>query len=671
MKRIALLFLFFISLSSSAQIKEPTKWSFKISPATYKVGDIVSLTFTAAIDEGYYIYSNDFDPNLGPTLTTFDFVKSAGYELIGTAKAINPAKKFDEIWEGNITYFKHKGQFVQKIKILEPKGTLSGKIDYQTCNEGSCVPGKKTFELAFNTSANAGTEPVLSPIITETPTGAGLTPLQSDTSDKISSIQPVKIDSNSDTASKATIIEAPAAPKSAESDGSLWKFLGIAFAAGLASIFMPCIFPIMPMTVSFFIKQENGKLKALFYGICIMLIFASMGLVTKQLGAPFLNFLSTHWMPNLIFFLLFVVFGFSLLGAFEIVLPHATVNKVDRLGDKGGLIGIFFMALALVLVSFSCTVPFVGSILIAAAQGEVMRPIYGMLAFGFPFALVFGGLAMFPSALKSLPKSGGWLNELKAVAGFMELAFAFKFLSNIDLTRHWNLLHRNIFLGIWIVAGVIITLYILGFMRLSKDDKVNKISFNRGFFAALFFAFTLYMVPGLANKSLSLLSGILPPLVTNTGSQAPDPRMKALAAGLYGFPQIEDAQEYAQKTNQPILIDFTGHACANCRKMEENVWDKAAVNSLMANKYLIASLYVDDAQALPKEKQYISTYDKSLISTVGAKNMDFEITKFNNNAQPYYVVINADGKILAGPVAYSTEADFKKFLEVGLANFKP
>ncbi len=670
MKKLSLLILLFISIFSQAQIKEPTKWTFKISPNTYKVGDVVNLTFTATIDNGYYIYSNDFDPNLGPTLTTFDFAKSTAFELVGSPKAINHSKKFDEVWQGNITYFKHKGLFVQKIKILEPKGIVSGKIDYQTCNEGTCVPGKKAFEVAFNTASNAGTEPA-TPEKTIIPAGSDMAPLNPDTTGKYTAIQPVEAVSGIDTSGKSSLSEKPTTPKPAEADGSLWKFLSIAFLAGLASIFMPCIFPIMPMTVSYFIKQENGKFKALFYGICIMLIFASMGLVTKQLGAPFLNFLSTHWVPNLIFFIVFVVFGISLLGAFEIVLPHSTVNKVDRLGDKGGLIGIFFMALALVLVSFSCTVPFVGSILIAAAQGEVMRPIYGMLAFGFPFALVFGGLAMFPSALKSLPKSGGWLNELKAVAGFMELAFAFKFLSNIDLTRHWNLLHRNIFLAIWIVAGVIITLYILGFMRLSKDDKVNKISFNRGFFAALFFAFTLYMVPGLANKSLSLLSGILPPLVENSGSQAPDARMKALAAGLYGFSQIEDAQDYAKTTSQPILIDFTGHACANCRKMEENVWVKPAINTLMASKFVIASLYVDDALPLPKDKQYTSTYDKSLISTVGAKNMDFEITKFNNNAQPYYAVVNSEGKILAGPIAYSTEADFKKFLDDGLKNFKP
>jgi thiol:disulfide interchange protein len=663
MKKIFVLFLLFIANLAQAQIKEPTKWSYKINPASYKVGDVVDVEFIATIDKGYYIYSNDFDPNLGPTLTTFEFQNPKGYELVGKAMAIKSIKKFDEVWEGTVAIFKGTGKFVQKIKIIDPAANITVKIDYQTCNEGSCVPGKKTLEIDLKvggapskTNEEEGSKEVdaIKKATTDSSKAVAITP--------IVTTEKVKADSVKSTETTTTLPLNTEKPK----DDSLWNFLVIAFLAGLASIFMPCIFPIMPMTVSYFIKQENGKFKAIFYGVSIMLIFASMGLVTKQLGAPFLNFLSTHWVPNLIFFIVFIVFGISLLGAFEITLPHSTVNKVDRLGDKGGLIGIFFMALALVLVSFSCTVPFVGSILIAAAQGEVMRPIYGMLAFGLPFALVFGGLAMFPSALKSLPKSGGWLNELKAVAGFMELAFAFKFLSNIDLTRHWNLLHRNIFLMIWIVAGVIIVLYILGFMRFSKDSKVEKIAPLRAGFAALFFVFTVYMIPGLANKSLPILSGILPPLIGGSSSNAPDPRMKELVLGLYGFHQIEEAQEYAKKVNKPILIDFTGYACANCRKMEENVWPKAGIKEVMNDKYVIASLYVDDKEILPKDKQYISSYDKSEITTVGAKNMDFEITKYNNNAQPYYVVIDANGKLLAGPISYSKEEDFKIFLEKGL-----
>jgi thiol:disulfide interchange protein len=645
MKKIFVLFLIFVANLSHAQLKEPTKWSYKIKPATFKIGDVIDLELIATIDKGYHIYSNDFDPDLGPTLCSFDFSNMQGAELQGKPKAINSIKYYEEIWGGTTTIFKNRGVFIQKVKILEASPKITCKIDFQTCNEGNCVPGKKTLDINFggSSSSEKPVEKVVEPIKNDADTGSIKTALP------VVPIEEVIIDTAKSTIETATIPTKPETPK----DNSIWAFLIGAFLSGLGTIFMPCIYPIMPMTVSFFLKQENGKLKAIFYGVCIMVIFASIGIVTMIFGTPFLNFLSTHWVPNLIFFFIFIIFGISLLGAFEIVLPHNMVNKVDRLGDRGGVLGIFFMALALVLISFSCTVPFVGSILIAAAQGEVMRPIYGMLAFGFPYALVFGGLALFPSVLKNLPKSGGWLGELKAVAGFIEFALALKFLSNIDLTRHWNMLHRNIFLGLWIVVCVIIVLYILGFMRLSKDRKVEKISLLRGGFAAIFFAFTIYMIPGLANKSVPLLSGILPPLDLKT-------------MGLVGFHEIEEAKKYAIQTKKPILIDFTGYACANCRKMEENVWPNQDILPLLKDKYVLASLYVDDKEILPKEKQYISTYDKSEITTVGAKNMDYEITKYNNNAQPYYVVINAEGKLLAGPIGYSNEADFKKFLEAGL-----
>jgi thiol:disulfide interchange protein DsbD len=430
----------------------------------------------------------------------------------------------------------------------------------------------------------------------------------------------------------------------------------------------------MPMTVSFFTKQKNGKSKAVFYGISIMAIFGLMGLVAMAFGAPFLNFLSTHWAPNLLFFIIFILFGISLLGAFEIVMPHSTVNKVDRLGDKGGLIGIFFMALTLVLVSFSCTVPLVGTLLIAAAQGEVLRPLYGMLAFGAPFAIVFAGLAMFPQLLKNLPKSGGWLNELKAVFGFLEFALALKFLSNIDLAYNFNLLHRNIFLTVWIVIAVITGVYILGFIRFSKDDKIEKRGPLRIAFAVIFLGLAAYMLPGVANKPLALLSGILPPMPveSNGASNAdlPTDKMRALPHGLYGFYDFDDAQVYAKEVNMPILIDFTGYACANCRKMEENVWSKPEVLKRLQENFVIASLYVDDKKELPKEKQYTSTYDNELKTTVGDKNMDLEITKFNNNAQPYYIIVHPNGEKILEPLGYSSEADFIKFLDKGKAGFK-
>ncbi len=646
--------LLLISISAFAQLEKPTTWKYKVLQDKVAVGDVIDVEFTATIQKDWYLYSSDFSPELGPTVTEFTFPKSKNFQPIGKVKPLNPKKKFDEIWGGDVTYFKGTGKFIQKIKILEANTAIIGKISYQTCTDidGKCVPGNENFTIKVSALEASKVEPKTDTLSRDT----------------ISEVAP--IESTTKEISKNTNPEIIKKPM--EESKSLWQFLLAAFGVGFASIFMPCIYPIMPMTVSFFTKQKNGKSKAVFYGISIMAIFGLMGLVAMAFGAPFLNFLSTHWAPNLLFFVIFILFGISLLGAFEIVLPHSTVNKVDRLGDKGGLIGIFFMALTLVLVSFSCTVPLVGTLLIAAAQGEVLRPLYGMLAFGAPFAIVFAGLAMFPQLLKNLPKSGGWLNELKAVFGFLEFALALKFLSNIDLAYNFNLLHRNIFLAIWIVIAVITGIYILAFIRFSKDDKIEKRGPLRIAFAALFLGLAAYMLPGVANKPLALLSGILPPMPVESHSTSylPTDKMRALPHGLYGFYDFDDAQAYAKEINKPILIDFTGYACANCRKMEENVWSKSEVLKRLKGDFVIASLYVDDKKELPKEKQYTSTYDDELKTTVGDKNMDLEITKYNNNAQPYYVIIHPNGEKILEPLGYSSEADFIKFLDKGKAAFK-
>jgi thiol:disulfide interchange protein len=663
-KRLLFFGLLLLGFSTFAQIQKPAIWNFDYQPKNSKVGDIIELKFTAKIDDGWYLYSSDFDPELGPIVTSMSFVKSPNYSLVDGIKPIHPKKKFDEIWQGDITYFTKKAQFIQKVKVLKENFKIDGTIEGQTCTEkdGQCIPLKEKF--LFEISAKPAEIEK-----TDTTSLATVSKINElvDSSSKLNS----KNDSSSIQFSEDSKTIKPEKPES--EDSSLFGFLITAFIAGFLSIFMPCIYPIMPMTVSFFTKQKNGKFKAILYGIFIMAIFAIFGLIAKAFGQGFPNFLSTHWIPNAFFFVLFIVFGISLLGAFEIVLPHSFVNSVDKASDRGGILGIFFMAFTLVLVSFSCTAPFVGSLLSYSVQGEVWRPLYGMLAYGLPFALVFSLLAIFPGYLKSLPKSGGWMGELKVVFGLMEFALALKFLSTIDLVYHFNLIHRNVFLVIWIVIGIIITLYILGIVRMPKDKKVEKYHWSRILFSMLFFVFTLYMVPGVTNKSLDLLSGILPPLPKNVNQESAkldDPKMSVLVHDLVGFGDFDDAKEYAKKVNKPILIDFTGHGCANCRKMEENVWVKPAVLQSLKNDFVIASLYVDDKKVLPKEKQYVSKFDNELKQSVGDKNMDLEITKFNNNAQPFYVIVNSNGDKLLEPIGYTSEADFKKFLENGKAAFK-
>lgn len=678
------LLLAFLSLQANAQVLKPAKWKFSASTTSLKVGEEFDITLEATIDKDWYLYSSDFDPDLGPILTTIE-INGNQFEKLGPLKAINPSKKYDDLWEGDVTYFTKNAKFIQRLKAVSTTNQASGEVSWQTCTDvdGRCINGTDKFTLPVVVTSNASTSAPADKKKSELNTDAAdkNLPVVKTVEDKVEvdgtdsaapiDLNPAKEDQPVLKQGKSAIESIEDTPLPKEESTSLIKFLLIAFGAGVASIFMPCIYPIMPITVSYFTKQKDGKIKAFFYGLCILIIFALMGFVTMAFGAPFLNFLSTHWAPNLIFFIIFILFGISLLGAFEIVLPHATVNKMDAMSDRGGYLGIFFMALTLVLVSFSCTVPLVGSLLILSAGGEVLRPLFGMIAFGLPFAIVFTLLAMFPQFLKNLPKSGGWLNELKAVFGFMEFALALKFLSNIDLAYHFNLLHRNIFLVVWIVIAVIIVLYLLGFMRLSKDSKVTKFGFTRIFFAALFGLFALYMVPGVTGKPLAALSGILPPMpVDNMGDKLVlEPGMKQLPHNLVGFSRYQDALAYAEKVDKPVLIDFTGYACANCRKMEEFVWPKESVLNQLKNDYVIASLYVDDKKELPESEHYISTYDNELKTTVGAQNMDLEITKFNNNAQPYYAVVNASGEVLKGPIGYSSEEEFASFLKQGSAEF--
>ena len=473
-------------------------------------------------------------------------------------------------------------------------------------------------------------------------------------------------------------------------------FLIFAFLGGLVAVITPCVFPMLPMTVTFFTKRSETRalaLKRAFgFGLSIVGIYASLGLVFAffGLGADFGNWLSTHWVPNVLFFVIFIVFAASFLGMFEITLPHKFVNSVDSKSSMGNFMGIFFMAFTLVLVSFSCTGPIVGSLLIEAVGGNFVKPLLGMAAFGAGLAAPFTLFAIFPSWIQNLPKSGGWLNSVKVVLGFLELAFAFKFLSIPDQTYHWGLLDREIYIAIWIVIFFLMGMYLLGKLKFSHDSDIPYLSVPRLVLAIATFTFVLYLVPGLFGAPLKALSGYLPPQETldfdlsksKGGSTQNHSEAKSdlgevrfnnlfhLPHELNGFFDYKQALAYAKKVNKPIFIDFTGHGCVNCREMEANVWSDPAVLKRLKNDFVVLALYVDDKTELPANEWYTSSYDGKEKKTIGKQNADLQISKYKANAQPYYVLIDGNENILAEPKAYDLKVEnFVKFLDAGKQNF--
>ncbi|GAA0877397.1 cytochrome c biogenesis protein CcdA [Algoriphagus jejuensis] len=696
------------TLVAQAQLVKPPKWTFSLEPKTLKVGEPATLVLEAEIPMGWYVYSNDFDKNLGPLLTEFKSETSADFAEGGKLKAIDPKKKFDDVWEGDVTYFIGKGRFEQPVILKKPSGKIIATLEYQMCSDltGQCINYEEDIELPF-TASPAQTNSPQSEITTS---GSAASPEAEATA-----ISTAKGDEEEqqlpDSASEESPFVTSENPASGEAgkqqvgaeqpngnsqdfsaDGeteSLWGFMVLAFLAGLAALLTPCVFPMIPMTVSFFTGRSKSKAQgisqAFIYGISIIAIYTVAGTAVAAIQGPeFANWLATHWLPNLFFFGIFIFFALAFLGMFELNLPSSFVNKIDEKAEKGGMAGIFFMAFTLVLVSFSCTGPIVGSILISSAGGELVKPVLGMFAFGLAFAIPFTIFAIFPEWLNRLPKSGGWLNSVKVVLGFLELALAFKFLSIADLVYHWGILDRDIFLVIWIVIFGALGLYLLGKIRLPHDSPMDSIGVPRLLLALLTFMFVVYMIPGLFGAPLKYLSGYLPPLTTqqfkigenSVGTSTVTKSVKYgdllhIPFGIEGYFDYEEALAAAKKEGKPLLIDFTGHGCVNCRKMEENVWSDPQVLARLKNDFVMVALYIDERLELPEGEWYTSSYDGKVKKTLGKQNADFQITRFNNNAQPYYVILDHEEKLLAKPRGYSTDIpEFIEYLDSASAQFK-
>ncbi len=640
----------------------PVKWTVGFSVKEAKIGEEIDLILRGKVPPHQHMYANDYVCD--PVPYTLKFKQNESFKIIGSPKSFGHRTYKDDIFDCEVKDFEGTAEIHQKIKVLNANLILSGFIDYQTCTESMCLAFKNQLNIPKLIIKN---EPV------KVDSSKGIAPIPPTVNTTIG--PPVKTKS----VSKAT--------KTDLNERGLWALFLLGIGGGLLALLTPCVFPMIPMTVAFFTKEKDkakGKKMALFYGLSILVISLVLGLALAALfGEAFTNQLSTHWLPNIIFFLIFMVFAASFLGMFELVLPASFVNKMDKQGDKGGYLGIFFIAFTLVLVSFSCTVPIVGSVAILAAQGEFIRPFFAMLGFGLMFAFPFTLFAFFPQWLNSLPKSGGWLNSVKVVLGIVEIALALKFLSQADVVYHWRILDRDVFIAIWISLAILLGMYFLGKIKFSHDSDLPYVSVPRFTFAFLSFSFAFYLVPGLWGAPLRHLSGILPPMSTQdyvviNGGIGLEKKTNAarfsdilhLPHGLSGYYVYTEALAAAKKANKPLFIDFTGHACANCRRMEEYVWVKPEVLKRLNNDFVIASLYVDERTELDKD-EWMTKHDGSVLKTLGEQNFELQVSKFKTAGQPYYFIVDANETILSVFNGYDPDPEkFTAFLEQGKRKFE-
>ncbi len=663
MKKNLLLFVFVLfSLTAFSQIYNPVKWKTsteKISDNTY------NLVITATIEENWHLYSQNV-PEDGPIPTAFTFTKTNDFELIGKPSEDKGHTIDDKVFNMKIKFFENKATFKQKIKILTNKNIkIKGEVEFMTCDDTSCLPPSYidlNFLIPSNTAITKAT-PVFNNTIAKTEQVKEKTTEKKTTKKKINK--------------------------------TLLSIFLIAFLSGFAALLTPCVFPMIPMTVSYFTKQSKTKAigirNAVIYGLSIVIIYVLLGIIVSAIfGADALNALSTNVWFNVIFFLLLVIFAISFLGAFEIVLPSSWGTKIDSEADRGGVIGIFFMALALAIVSFSCTGPIVGTLLVqAAAGGNQVGPIIGMLGFSLALAIPFALFAAFPGWMNSLPKSGGWLNTVKVVLGFLELALAFKFLSNADLVLDLHWFEREVFVAIWIAIFGTLTLYLFGKIQLPHDSPISHISVGRLSLGLITLTFTIYMIPGLWGAPLNLISAFPPPQhysespygvgfsrLGNGGNQniseLPDGAHLMAPYDILTFNDYDKGLAYAKKVNKPVMLDFTGKACVNCRKMVQNVWVKDKVLAILKNDVVLISLYVDDKRKLPEGEAVDSKLNLGKkLRYIGQKWSEMETIKYGTNAQPFYVLINQNEENLNDPVGYTPDVDeFYNWLKDGIKNYK-
>lgn len=667
MKKLSVILTLVMLLLGSVFAQEaPVTWDFK----TVKVNDsIAELQFQASIQENWHLYSQTHNNGMEMPIE-FNFISANNYSRIGKVTEPNPIVHYDPMFNDTSKYFVNSVTFKQKVKILQNEPfAIKGRISGQACIDGRCVALDKKFSFDIQNFDHATAD----------------IPVENDTEDT----------GDEDNTSTASIQSTDNTNNNKEEE-SLWSFFVVAFLGGLVGLLMPCVFPMIPMTVSYFMKSgSKAKLHALIYGLSIVVIYVFFGIILSLIFGPdFANILSTHWIPNILFAIIFIIFALSFFGYFEITLPSSWVNKSAKMENTGGLIGIFFMALTLVLVSFSCTLPIAGAVALNSVGGSLLKPIIGMLGFSLGIAIPFTLFAFFPGLLKKMPKSGGWMNTLKVVLAFIELAFALKFINVPDQTYHWGILDREIYLALWIVLFSLMGFYLLGKIKFPLDDDmpVQKSPF-RFMMAIITFAFVVYMIPGMFGAPLKAISGWLPPMTTQDFDISDIVRQEAGSAtaantvsmeevalyadqldlphGIQGYFDYDQALRIATQLNKPVFIDFTGHGCVNCRNVENAVWIDPQVRKMFAEEFVVVALYVDDKNIKLPEGQQIKDQDGDPITTLGGKNMFIQNTIYKENSQPCYFIVDNDGSVLAGPTYYEKDVNrYMEFLKSGIIAYQ-